>query len=406
MHDVVITGVGIVSPIGDSFEACAQALIAGRSAVQRDADVDGRPARVSARVTEDLASGVPLAQVKISDRSSLMSMKASDRALADAGLAPGTFDPLRFGTFLGSAEGPVESQMIGNESFFLKNTMSSMTVLRVLPNAPGSFVSMRHGLRGESMTICNGCASASSAIGHALRCIRQGRLDIAIAGGVEAPLSENSVRMWEAAGLLARVDDEPARTYRVFARDRQGLVLGEGCVLLVLESAEHARARGATVYARLAGYGTTCDPAGIGEFDARGLPNAMRAALRDARVDASEVDYVKADGAGTLRGDVSETQALKSLFGERAQAVPVSSTKPVHGHLLGAAGALELVAALLPLRLGMLAPTINLDDPDPECDLDYVPGAARPVESVRTVLANSIALGGINDSLVLQRWEP
>jgi 3-oxoacyl-[acyl-carrier-protein] synthase II len=406
MHEVVITGVGIVSPIGDSFDACAEALIAGRSAVRRDADVPGRPPRVSARVTEDLAAGHPAAQMRISDRTSLMAMKASDRALADAGLAPGAFDPLRTGTFLGSAAGPVESQMIGNESFFLKDSMSSMTVLRVLPNAPGSFVSMRHGLRGESATVFNGCASGSSAIGQALRAVRRGQLDVAIAGGVEAPLSENSVRMWEASGRLAAVDeDDAARVYRPFSNDRQGLVLGEGCALFILESAAHARARGATVYARLAGYGTSCDPAGVGDDDARGLLAAMQAALRDAGVDASEVGYVKTDGAGTARGDVTETRALKQLFGERARAVPASSTKPVHGHLLGASSALELVTALLPFRRGQLAPTINLDDPDPDCDLDYVPGTARPVGPIRAVLANSFALGGISDSLVLTRWE-
>jgi 3-oxoacyl-[acyl-carrier-protein] synthase II len=406
LREVVITGIGPVTPLGTSFAEVAASLIAGRSAVTA-MPTGPRPGHALpvVRVADDLESGVPTSLLKTCDRTTLMALKASDRALADAGLSPGDFEAARFGTFLGCAAGATESHRAGNESFFLRDSMSAMTLLRVLPNAPASFVSMRHGLRGECSTNVSGAAASTQAIGSALRAIRRGELDLALAGGIEAPLAATSLRMFETFGLLAPLDAEaPARSYRTFARGRSGMVLGEGGALFVLESLEHALARRATIHARLSGYATGNDASDIAEPCAATQAHCMHAALADARLDASEIQYVRGMGCGTPSGDAIETQALKLAFGDRAHAVPVSSTKPMHGHLLGASGAMELISALVPLRYDILPPTLNVDDADPACDLDYVPEVARQV-AVRHVLANTFSMGGQNASLVLRRWD-
>lgn len=406
MHDVVITGVGATTPVGGTYDEILAALLEGRTAVALDPPVEGRPRRAAARIAEDLTTDLPKSQVRMSDRTSLMLIRASDRALADAGLPAGSYEPLRTGVFVGTAEGPVEGQLIGNEEFFLRNTMSGMTVLRVLPNAPASYVSMRHGLRGECATLCCSGASSGMAIASAVRAIRRGELDVALAGGVEGPLSENSARMWDECGLLAPVDPEsPASGARAFAGDRAGMVLGEAGVLLVLESAERAAARGARVYARLAGFGMATQAAHVAAPDAGGQLAAMNAALQDARLSAADVDHVVAEGSGTREGDRAEARALRDCLGERARDVPISATKPIHGNLLGAGCAMSVVVGLASLCGGTIAPTIHLDAADPEFDLDFVPGQARTSDEVRTVLVNNYGLGAAHCALVLRRHD-
>ncbi len=410
MKQVVITGVGAVSPIGGSLDDALAAFLAARSVVRLAPPPEefaawSRP-RAQATITEDVAEGVPTALVKTADRTTLLALRASDRALADAGLAPGGFESERFGTYVGCGSGPLDSHYIGNETLLRKDSISAMTVLRVLPNAPAAQVSMRHQLRGECITTCVGGASASVALGTALRAIRRGELDGAVAGGVESPLGVLSQLGWERLGLLARVDpQDPAAACRPFSRDRTGVVLGEGAVLFVLESADHARARGARVLATLGGYGF-CNDAGASlvRQEALGQATAMRAALRDAGLQADDIHYVAADAPGTRLGDAIEAQALHATFGARAaQGLPVSSTKGLHGHLLGAAPGMGLLGALVALRDGVLPPTVNHEANDPGVSLDVVPNAARRGVRVDAALVNGFALGGASSSLVVTR---
>ena len=406
MREVVITGVGPVTPLGGTFDEVAAALLAGHCAIALDAPAPDGRLRASVRVTDDLEAGLPLATVRTCDRTTLLALCAARRAMADAGLAAGDFDSARAGTYLGCGIGATHAHHAAHSSLLERNAMGAMALLRVLPNAPASFVAMHHGLRAECVTFASGSAAAAQALGSALRAVQRGEVDVALAGGVEAPLAEASFWMFERFGLTAPVDAQaPQRACRPFDRDRQGIVLGEGGAMFVLEPLEAARARGATLYARLAGYGASSDAFDIAASGVVGQVQAMQAALADARLQSGDVQYVRAVGNGTRQGDSAETRALKEVFGRRASAVPVSGSKGAHGHLLGASAALELVTALVPLRHGMLPPTLHRDNPDPECDLDVVPHVARAA-AVDTVLANTSSLGGHNASLVLQRVAP
>lgn len=271
-----------------------------------------------------------------------------------------------------------------------------LTVVRVMPSAPTSHVSIELGITGPSFGVTGACATSNHALAQALALVRSGMVDVAVAGGAEACLSVGTLRAWEAMRILA--DD----TCRPFCKQRRGLVLGEGAGMVVLEDYEHARARGAEILAELAGAGMSADAGDIVLPSADGAAQAIAAALRDAGLDPADVDYINAHGTATPANDPTETKAIHKVFGERAKQVAVSSTKSVHGHALGAAGALEIIAALGALREGVIPPTANFIDPDPECDLDYVPNVAREAP-VRAVLSNAFAFGGLNAVVALKR---
>lgn len=272
-----------------------------------------------------------------------------------------------------------------------------LTVVRVMPSAPTSHVSIELGITGPSFGVTGACATSNHALAQALALVRSGMVDVAVAGGAEACLSVGTLRAWEAMRILA--DD----TCRPFCKQRRGLVLGEGAGMVVLEDYEHARARGAEILAEFAGAGMSADAGDIVLPSADGAAQAIAAALRDAGLDPADVDYINAHGTATPANDPTETKAIHKVFGERAKQVAVSSTKSVHGHALGAAGALEIIAALGALREGVIPPTANFIDPDPECDLDYVPNVAREAP-VRAVLSNAFAFGGLNAVVALKRF--
>jgi 3-oxoacyl-[acyl-carrier-protein] synthase II len=268
-----------------------------------------------------------------------------------------------------------------------------------MANSAAAHISLRHGIRGPTLTYTVACASAAVAIGEAFRAIRDGYSDFAIAGGAEALLAPGIVAGWNAMRVLAPPDREhPEQSCRPFSKDRSGLVLGEGAGAIVLETFESAQARGRTVIAEMAGYGITSDASHLTKPSAPGQVAAMRAALDDAKLPVSAIGYINAHGTATQVGDITETEAIREVFG--AHPPPVSSTKALHGHLLGASGAVELIAALMALRTGTLPPTCHYTQPDPRCDLDYVPNVARANAAIPAVMSNSFAFGGTNAVLV------
>jgi 3-oxoacyl-(acyl-carrier-protein) synthase len=264
-------------------------------------------------------------------------------------------------------------------------------------------VSMKHGFRGPTLNISTACSSSAASIGEAYRLIRNGDADVMLAGGSEALITPGNLAAWDAMRALAHADPaDPSRSCKPFSADRTGLVLGEGAAALVLESAERAERRGARVYAELAGYGNASDASNISRPDAAGQVRAMRRALAEARLNAANVGYLNAHGTATQVGDVVETNAIKEAFGCSAQSLCVSSTKALHGHLLGGAGALEMVVSILALAKNTVPPTAHLDRPDPACDLDYVPNEARAA-NLEAVMSNSFGFGGMNSVLIAKR---
>jgi len=276
------------------------------------------------------------------------------------------------------------------------------TVLMGMHNAPAAWIGIEHDLRGPNLTYSTACSSSAVAIGEAWRRVACGDLEVAIAGGSEAPLSFGSLKAWEALHTLAAIDAiDPSASCKPFSKNRSGMVLGEGAAMLVLEPWERAAARGASIHGEILGYGLSTDVSHITRPSVEGQAAAMHAALRAAAIAPSAVDAINAHGTGTQANDAIETAAIKAVFGERAGRIPISATKAVHGHLLGAAGALECVLSLLAMESALVLPTMHLQAPDPECDLDYVPNEARDARAVRTMLSNSFAFGGTNAVLVL-----
>jgi 3-oxoacyl-[acyl-carrier-protein] synthase II len=302
--------------------------------------------------------------------------------------------------------GGAESMQQGYEELLLRGgaRMNPLLVVKGMNNAAAAHIAMDFHCHGQSITYSTACSSSAIAIGEAARAIRGGHAELAIAGGTEALLTFGTISAWQALRTLAIPDPaDPGSACRPFAADRTGLVLGEGAGFVILEDETHARARGATVLARLSGYGASTDATHLTKPDPTGQALAMRAALSDAGLEASQVDYINAHGTATLAGDVIETEAIKHVFQEHARSLPVSSTKSMHGHLMGATGAVEFVASVLALQHSFLPPTINLHKPDPACDLDYVPNRARRDVPLRHVMSNSFAFGGSNAVLVASR---
>jgi 3-oxoacyl-(acyl-carrier-protein) synthase len=340
------------------------------------------------------------------DRFSQIAVAAARQAVRDAGLDFTIERPSACGIFVGSAMGGSETTDEGYQTIYGEKSerVKPFTVLSAMTNAAAAWIAIEYGLRGPNLTFSTACSAAAVALGEAARRILSGEVDIMLAGGTEAPLCFGVLRAWEALRTLATEDmHDPSASCRPFSRSRTGLVLAEGAAFVVLEEWEHARARGATVHAELSGYGTTCDATHITRPSADGQIDAMHAALRSAKLASSGIGYINAHGTATLQNDSVETVAIKRVFGDLAYTIPISSTKSMHGHLLGAAGALEFVISVLVLKSGMVPPTMHLNDPDPLCDLDYVPNEARSAVGIEAVMTNSFAFGGTNAVLIARR---
>ncbi len=405
LRRVVVTGMGVVSPLGNGPGEFFENLLAGISGVRRlpEAFRKRLSVTVAAPATFDPSRHFGEPRLRILDRASQFAIVAAGQALADARLDLRDEDRDRIGVFLGTGMGGAQATDDGYAAFYGRGSdrVQPYTVLMSMNNAPASWIALEHGLGGPNLTYSTACSSSAVAIGEGYRAIRRGEAEVIFAGGTEAPLTAGTLKAWDALRTLAVEDPEdPARSCKPFAKDRTGLVLGEGAAVLVLEALEHAERRGARIEGEIAGYGICTDCAHITRPSVAGQARAMRLALADAAAAPADVDYINAHGTGTLQNDSIETQAIKEVFGDRARSLPVSATKSMHGHLLGAAGALELIATLYSLKRSAIPPTLNLRVPDPECDLDYVAGRGREGVEMRLALSNSFAFGGTNTVLV------
>ncbi|MDE2564175.1 MAG: beta-ketoacyl-[acyl-carrier-protein] synthase family protein [Burkholderiales bacterium] len=401
MERVVITGMGCVSALGLSARATWAAMCEGTSGIGPLTGLDAAELRTP--VAAQLKGYEPQAhfddkRLVLLDPVSQYALVAAREAVAQSGLAFDGQAGERCAVVIGTGIGGASTQeQLARRLYGERNPrVHPMAIVRVMPNAPASQLSLEFGLRGPAFAVASACASANHALAQALMLLQTGAADVALAGGTEACITVGTVKAWEAMRVLA--DD----TCRPFSRGRRGLVLGEGAGVFVLETLAHARRRGAEVLAELAGAGLTADAADIVMPDPAGAARAMRAALQQAGLAPQDVGYINAHGTGTPANDPAETRAIRAVFGAQADALAVSSTKSMHGHALGAGGAIELVAVIGALRQGVLPPTLNYLGPDPECDLDVVPNVARS-QPVAAALSNSFAFGGLNAVLALRR---
>jgi 3-oxoacyl-[acyl-carrier-protein] synthase II len=406
MHRVVITGLGTVNALGDTPRRTFAACIARRSGVHRAPDlaVSGAIPLV-ASAAFDAERVVPRRRCAPLDRATAMALFVAGEAIADSGegFSPSTPET---GVFWGTGMGSAQTIEDGYRSVFRNNDwrLKPTSIVTGMNNAAAAIISLEHGITGPTLTYSVACASSAVAIGEAARAIRHGDIDCAIAGGSEALLTPGIVSAWTALRTLAHEDPEdPARSCKPFSAGRTGFVLGEGAAALVLESMEHADERGAQVYAELAGYGLASDAAHIADPSAEGQARAMCAALRDAGIAPADVAYINAHGTATVVGDRVESESIMHAFGAHAPAIPVSSTKALHGHVMGATGAIEFMIALLALQTGSVPPTAHLDAADRSLGLDFVPEGPRHGLDLAAVVSNSFAFGGTNAVLVARR---
>jgi 3-oxoacyl-[acyl-carrier-protein] synthase II len=404
---VAVTGAGVVSPLGATLEDFHRALCDARPGIRRlPADVaQGSGVQVGAMVDWNPAPLFKEAEAANLDRATQFALAAAGQAIASSGL-DNRAAAERVGVFWGTGLGGAHSleaaykQVYGAREWRVR----PLTIVMAMNNAAGSNVAVRHGLRGPFANFATACSSSAMALGEAMRTIQAGRADAMIAGGSEALLTPATLLAWQALRTLAPADAaDPAASCKPFDRRRGGLVLGEGAAAFVLEDESRARARGAPVLALLTGYGNSCDAVHMSRPDRDGQVRAMREALAESALAPEAIGYINAHGTATVVGDVVEAEAINAVFGEVAARVPVSSTKSLHGHLLGGAGALEFAAALLPLMRGWLPPTAFLEQPDPACKLRHVPLRAERTAAPRAVMSNSFAFGGSNVVLVAQQ---
>lgn len=402
MRRVVITGMGCVSALGVTAGQTWVAMREGRPGIGPLTGLHDTTLRTTiAAQAKGFVAGEHFDEKRLVllDPVSQMALVAAREAVAQAGLEFGGERAERTAVIIGTGIGGASTQdQMARRLYGEGNPrVHPMAIVRVMPNAPASQISLEFGLRGPVFAVASACASSNHALGQALMLLQTGTADVALAGGSEACITVGTVKAWEAMRVMA--DD----TCRPFSKGRRGLVLGEGAGVFVLETLEHAQARGATILAEFAGAGMSADAADIVMPDASGAARAMRVALAQAGLSAQDVDYINAHGTGTAANDTTETRAIRALFGSHADALAVSSTKSMHGHALGGGGAIELVAVLGALREGVLPPTINYLGPDPDCDLNVVPNTAQQ-RPVRAALSNSFAFGGLNAVLALRRW--
>ncbi|MBW1842834.1 MAG: beta-ketoacyl-ACP synthase II [Deltaproteobacteria bacterium] len=408
---VVITGLGCVSPLGATADETWSSAIAGRSGVGaiQKFDTTDFAVEIAAQAPDEFEFGELAAkEVRRLDRFTLLALAAAHEAMQDAGLDLDDAESERSGVAIGSGIGGL--QTLSNSLEVLKTSgprrVSPFTIPMSICNMASGYVAIQHGLRGPNLCQAAACASGGHSIGESARAIERGDADVMFAGGSEAPITELAVAAFANMKALSTRNESPAAASRPFDTDRDGFVIGEGAAVLVLEDLERARARGANILAHVLGYGMTADAASVAQptEDGEGAQRCMRDAIADAGLNPSDVDYLNAHATSTPQGDPSEVRAIRAVFGEHTQRLPVSATKSMTGHLLGAAGAVEALLCVRALQTGILPPTINLDKPDPECELDHVANKARETR-IGVAISNSFGFGGTNAALVLGRTE-
>lgn len=407
MRRVAITGMGIVSPSGNEPGAFFRNLVSGRSAVSRlpESFSPRLNVRIAAQVEFDPDLHFAPPRQRMLDRVSQFALVAAAQAVADAKLDLSEAERRAAGVFIGTGMGGAGTVEEGYATLYRDNSdrVKPFSVLLAMNNAAAAWIGIEHRLGGPNLTYSTACSSSAVAIGEAWRRIRSGDTEVMLAGGAEAPLTIGTLKAWDALRTLAMEDpDDPGASCKPFAGNRSGLVLGEGAAVLVLEEWERARRRGAHILGELAGYGLCTDIEHLTRPSVAGQAECMRLALESAQMIPARIGYINAHGTGTAANDAVETAAIRAVFGAHADHLPVSSTKSMHGHLLGAAGAVELVATLCAVASGTAPPTINLHVRDPACDLDYVPNAARSGLRIAAAMSNSFAFGGTNAALIVR----
>jgi 3-oxoacyl-[acyl-carrier-protein] synthase II len=409
---VVITGLGTYNPLGNDASTTWQKAVSGQVGIGPISrfDTSDLKTRFGGEVKDfDPAALFGRKDARRMDRVTQLALAAANQALEDARLTINEQLGEVTGVVLGCGLGNLGATISGIYAYQENGPgrVSPFFIPMILADAPSATISIQRGLRGPNMAIATACAAGNNALGEAAAMIRRGAAEVMLAGGSEAPLLPEVIAGFNATGALSTRNDHPGAASRPFDADRDGFVVGEGAAILVLESLESALARQAHIYAEFLGYGTSADGYHMSApaEDGAGAAKAMRAALDDAGLAPRQIDYINAHGTSTKLNDRSETAAIKRVFGEVAYDIPVSSTKSVHGHLLGAAGALEALIAIKALEEGVIPPTINFETPDPECDLDYVPNEARP-SRLNRFLSNGFGLGGHNASIIVGRYFP
>lgn len=407
---VVVTGMGAVTPVGNTVADMWASLVAGRSGIGpiTTFDASNFGVRFAGEVKDfNPQDYMEYREIRRSDRYTHLVMGATTQAVQQAGLRMEDEDPRRVGVVIGSGIGGIKTLLEGYTAMQVRGPrrVGAFTVPAMLVNSASGHVAINFGARGPNLCPVLACATGTAALGEGFALIRRGAVDVVIAGGTEAGVVDFSLAGFHVMGALSQRNDDPERASRPFDTERDGFVMAEGSGVLVLESLHHAKARGARVIGEVLGYGLTADAyhSTAPREDGLGAFEAMSQAVREAAIDPSAIDYVNAHATSTALGDIGETRALKNLLGEHAYSTPVSSTKSMMGHLLGAAGAVEAIVCLKTIQEGVIPPTINYTTPDPQCDLDCVPNVARQA-TVNVALSNSFGFGGHNASIVLGRY--
>ena len=409
MRRVVITGIGVFASTGKNAESFFETLVQGRSAVRRIQQFD--PTQLSVQIAAEIPDYNPLdyfpaKRLDLLDRFSQYALLASKETMDSSGIQLRDEERPRFGVVTGTGMGGAQTFESGYFKLFAEHAtrLHPFTIPKIMHNAATSQICMEFGAQGPALTTATACSSSGHAIGEAFHLIKFGMADLMLTGGTEAPLTFGMIRSWESVRVLATGNGDPSKACRPFSADREGLVMGEGAAMVLLEELEHAQQRGARIYGELSGFGLSSDASHITQPSIDGPARAVRMALAEAEVNPDEVDYVNAHGTGTRVNDVTETQVLKEVFKEHAHKLAISSTKSMHGHVMGATGAVELAATIQTIDRGIIPPTANYTQPDPECDLDYVPNQARE-KPVRIAISNSFAFGGLNAVLLVRKFE-
>ncbi len=408
---VVVTGMGAVAPNGNSVSEYWDALTAGQSGIDHITyfDTTDFPVKIAGEVSNfDPEQYFERKEVRKLDPFSVYALVASNEAIQMSGLDASGFDPQRAGVMLGCGIGGITTLLA--EHVVLQNRgarrISPFFVTKLISNIAGGQIAIKWDLRGPNQTVTSACASATDAIGLALRLIQSGSADIMVAGGTEATICDLPLAGFSTIRALCNAADPPQSASRPFDKDRGGFVMGEGAGILVLETEKHAQSRGATIIGELAGYGSTNDAFHVTQpaEGGAGAVRAMQLAIEDAGAEPEEVDYINAHGTSTPYNDKNETAAIKTVFGDHARKLKISSTKSMTGHLLGASGGIEAIAALKTIEKQTIPPTINYTTPDPDCDLDYVPNTAEETQ-VNSVLSNTFGFGGHNAVVFMRKWQ-
>ncbi|KTD72507.1 beta-ketoacyl-[acyl-carrier-protein] synthase family protein [Legionella tucsonensis] len=403
---VVITGMEITSSIGTGLSKFWEAAKQGRCGIKRIQSYDPSlyPTQIAGEITDFSLEHLPeFNKNKRYPRVAQFALYCTYHAIEQSKLTPHELS--KAGTFIGTGMGGYPESEASYKFFFTENwkKMQPLTVIRGMSNSIANFIAIAFGLGGPNSTISNACVSSADAIGAAYQQITNGRISTAICGGTEAPLWESMMSAWCKLRVMSTHNENPTKACRPFDLNREGMVMAEGAGVLILEELNQARARGATIFAEIIGFGASCDAFHITAPSPEGQQRAIQGALDDAKLSPRDIQYLKAHGTGTPLNDMIETQTIKSLFGERAYEIPITAQKSMLGHAIGASGVMEVISTSLSLQHDLLLPTINLDTPDPACDLDYVANEARK-KTIDIVLSNHFAFGGANVALILRRY--